>query len=53
MLKRYPKLKLISSGGVAEFEDLLKLKDMGLYGAIVGKAFYEGKITLDELKHFA
>lgn len=53
MQKRYPKLKLIASGGVAEFEDLLKLKDMGLYGAIVGKAFYEGKITLDELKHFA
>jgi phosphoribosylformimino-5-aminoimidazole carboxamide ribotide isomerase len=53
MLKRYPKLKLIASGGVAEFEDLLKLEDMGLYGAIVGKAFYEGKITLDELKHFA
>lgn len=53
MLKRYPKLKLIASGGVAEFEDLLKLDDIGLYGAIVGKAFYEGKITLDELKHFA
>jgi phosphoribosylformimino-5-aminoimidazole carboxamide ribotide isomerase len=53
MLKRYPKLKLIASGGVAEFADLLKLDDMGLYGAIVGKAFYEGKITLDELKHFA
>lgn len=53
MLKRYPKLKLIASGGVAEFEDLLKLDDMGLYGAIVGKAFYEGRISLDELTHFA
>lgn len=53
VLKKYPTLKLIASGGVAEFEDLLKLEDMGLYGAIVGKAFYEGRITLDELKHFA
>lgn len=53
ILKRYPTLKLIASGGVAEFEDLLKLDDMGLYGAIVGKAFYEGRITLDELTHFA
>jgi phosphoribosylformimino-5-aminoimidazole carboxamide ribotide isomerase len=53
MLKRYPNLKLIASGGVAEFEDLLKLDDMGLYGAIMGKAFYEGRITLDELTHFA
>lgn len=53
ILKRYPTLKLIASGGVAEFEDLLKLDDMGLYGAIMGKAFYEGRITLDELTHFA
>jgi phosphoribosylformimino-5-aminoimidazole carboxamide ribotide isomerase len=53
ILKKHPTLKLIASGGVAEFEDLLKLEDMGLYGAIVGKAFYEGKISLDELKHFA
>lgn len=53
IIRRYPKLKLIASGGVAEFEDLLKLDDMGLYGAIVGKAFYEGRITLDELTHFA
>jgi phosphoribosylformimino-5-aminoimidazole carboxamide ribotide isomerase len=53
ILKRYPTLKLIASGGVAEFEDLLKLADLGLYGAIVGKAFYEGRITLDELTHFA
>lgn len=52
MLKRYPTLKLIASGGVAEFEDLLKLDDLGLYGAIVGKAFYEGRITFDELTHF-
>lgn len=53
ILKKHPTLKLIASGGVAEFEDLLKLDDMGLYGAIVGKAFYEGRISLDELKHFA
>jgi phosphoribosylformimino-5-aminoimidazole carboxamide ribotide isomerase len=38
---------LIASGGVSRPEDLLKLAAMpGLYGAIIGKALYEGKITL-------
>jgi phosphoribosylformimino-5-aminoimidazole carboxamide ribonucleotide (ProFAR) isomerase len=37
---------LIASGGVASGEDLERLASMqGLYGAIIGKALYEGKIT--------
>ena len=37
---------LIASGGVSSVEDLMKLAAMsGLYGAIIGKALYEGKIT--------
>lgn len=47
--QQFPKLKLIASGGVSGKEDLVKLKDQGLYGAIVGKAFYEGRISLQEL----
>ena len=42
-------INLIASGGVSSIEDLKKLKEMGCEAAIVGKAFYEGKITLKEL----
>lgn len=47
--KAFPQLKLIASGGVSGKKDLEELKSMGLYGAIVGKAYYEGRITLKEL----
>jgi len=42
-------LQLIASGGVATINDLVRLKEQGCEGAIVGKAFYEGRITLKEL----
>jgi phosphoribosylformimino-5-aminoimidazole carboxamide ribotide isomerase len=43
------KINLIASGGVSSIDDLKRLKAMGLSGAIVGKAFYEGKVTFKEL----
>jgi phosphoribosylformimino-5-aminoimidazole carboxamide ribotide isomerase len=49
ILQKYPKMKLIASGGVASIEELETLSDMGLYGAIVGKAIYENQITLEDL----
>ncbi len=45
-------VKLIASGGVSCFDDLIQLKELGCEGAIIGKAFYEGRITLKELKKF-
>ena len=45
-------LKLIASGGVAVANDLHMLIEMGCEGAIVGKAFYEGRITFNELQEF-
>jgi len=45
-------LQLIASGGVSCVDDLYALKDMGCSGAIVGKAIYEEKITLNDLKQF-
>jgi len=42
-------IELIASGGVSSMEDLNLLKEIGCSGAIVGKAIYEGKITLKEL----
>ena len=45
-------INLIASGGVSNIEDLEQLKIIGCSGAIVGKAFYEGKITFKDLQKF-
>ncbi len=42
-------LSLIASGGITSLEDLMKLRETGCEAAIVGKAIYEGKISLKEL----
>ena len=39
-------LDLIASGGVSSREDLTRLKELGLYGAILGKALYTGALDL-------
>lgn len=39
-------LDLIASGGVSSQEDLIRLKELGLYGAILGKALYTGALDL-------
>lgn len=41
---------LIASGGVTTMDDLYRLKEMGCAGAIIGKAIYEGNITLTQLR---
>jgi len=43
-------VKLIASGGVSGIEDLYLLKELGCEGAILGKAIYEGRIKLKELR---
>jgi len=43
-------VNLIASGGVSKIEDLKRLKVIGCEGAIVGKAIYEGRITLKQLR---
>lgn len=50
LLKQFPSLNLIASGGVSSLDNLKQLKAAGLYGAIVGKAIYEGRIGLTELQ---
>ena len=39
-------MDIIASGGVSSLEDVAALKAMGLYGAIIGKAYYTGAIDL-------
>ena len=45
-------INLLASGGVSEYDDILKLDDMGCYGIIIGKAIYENKISLKQLENF-
>ena len=45
-------IKLIASGGVSVFEDLVKLAQIGCDAAIVGKAIYEQTISLKQLEKF-
>jgi phosphoribosylformimino-5-aminoimidazole carboxamide ribotide isomerase len=53
ILQHFPDIFLIASGGVSSIKDLDKLKMIGCRGAIVGKAIYEGKISLEELQKFS
>ncbi|PIQ08046.1 MAG: 1-(5-phosphoribosyl)-5-[(5-phosphoribosylamino)methylideneamino]imidazole-4-carboxamide isomerase [Ignavibacteriales bacterium CG18_big_fil_WC_8_21_14_2_50_31_20] len=47
-----PALQLIASGGVSKIEDVDKLNAQNIYGVIIGKAIYEGRIKFDELKRY-
>ena len=47
-----PEIKLIASGGIAQYEDLHALRDLGCEGAIIGKAIYENRISLKQLDEF-
>ncbi len=50
LIKKFPDLNIIASGGIRNKKDLKKLSKIGVAGAIVGKAIYEKKISLDNLK---
>lgn len=52
ILQEIPELKLIASGGVSSVKDLEDLEKIGVYGSIVGKAYYEGRVTLEELARY-
>lgn len=41
-------LQIVASGGVSDLSDVRRLSQMGLYGAIIGKAYYIGAIDLKE-----
>ena len=49
---RFDRLHIIASGGVSKMADIEKLSEQKLYGVIVGKAIYEGRITLKEIEKF-
>jgi len=49
---KFPNISLIASGGVSNISDVEKLNEMKIDGVIIGKAIYEGRIKLNELKRF-
>ena len=53
ILDKFSSLRLIASGGVSSLNDLEMLATTGCKGAIIGKAIYENRISLKDLKHFA
>jgi phosphoribosylformimino-5-aminoimidazole carboxamide ribotide isomerase len=50
--EHFPQVNLIASGGIAHVEDIHRLNDLGIDGVIIGKALYEGTITLEALQPF-
>lgn len=52
ILEEYPSLYLIASGGVSCIDDIIKLEEAKVPAVIFGKALYEGKIQLKDLKIF-
>lgn len=52
IIQKFPQLHFIASGGVSSLADLEELRAAGCSGAIVGKAIYEGRVSLEELKRF-
>lgn len=52
IVKKFPALHFVASGGVSSADDLYQLEEAGCKGVIIGKAIYEGRISLGELKSF-
>ncbi len=50
ILAKFPALYLIASGGVGAIDDVIALDDAGIPAVIVGKAIYEGRITLKQME---
>ncbi|AWU42736.1 1-(5-phosphoribosyl)-5-[(5-phosphoribosylamino)methylideneamino]imidazole-4-carboxamide isomerase [Blattabacterium punctulatus] len=52
IIHRFPNIELIASGGIRNMSDIKILYDLGCHGVIIGKAIYENKISLSELKNW-
>ncbi len=46
---KFPEIRLIASGGVSNIDDLKNLAAAGIDAVVVGKAYYEGRISLKEM----
>jgi phosphoribosylformimino-5-aminoimidazole carboxamide ribotide isomerase len=53
LAQAHPKVRWIASGGVSSLKDLDMLRQTGVASVVIGKALYEGKITIEELVHYS
>lgn len=53
IIERFNGLCLYASGGIRNSDDIKRLADIGVYGVIFGKAFYEGNIKFKDLEQFS
>ncbi len=49
LLKAEPGMQLLASGGIRHMADVVEMKEIGMHGSIIGKAIYEGHISLKAL----
>jgi phosphoribosylformimino-5-aminoimidazole carboxamide ribotide isomerase len=49
IMQQHPEINLIASGGVSNIDDVMELKTIGCAGVIIGKAIYEGLVSLQDL----
>lgn len=49
LMKEHPSLKFIASGGISGKQDLVDLDEVDLHAVVVGRAYYENKLTLEEM----
>lgn len=52
IMDQFPDMHLIASGGVSGLDDIIRLDEAGIPAVVFGKALYEGRITLKDLKRF-
>jgi phosphoribosylformimino-5-aminoimidazole carboxamide ribotide isomerase len=52
IMEALPEIEIIASGGIATMDDIYKLGEMHVPGVITGKAIYEGKISLNDIKQY-
>ena len=52
IIKKFPKMKLITGGGIRNINDIKRLNEAGVKNAIFGRAYYEGNITLEQVGDF-
>lgn len=49
IIKQFPEIRVIASGGVSSIEEIKQLNKIGCYGVVIGKAIYENLISLEDL----
>ena len=52
VMQQFPTMHLIASGGVSCLDDIIRLDEAGIPAVVFGKALYEGRITMKDLKRF-